>query len=54
MELNYIIKNNEKNNSKKAKDSLYKYSISNTSNYHKKTKTETNLYEENPRIKNKK
>ena len=53
MELNYIIKNNEKNNSKKAKDSLYKYSISNTSNYHKKTKTETNLYEENPRIKNK-
>ncbi len=50
MKLNDILKNNEKNKSKKSKDSLYKYNIS---NYHKKTKTEININEEKSKPKTK-
>ena len=53
MKLNNIMKNNEKNNIKKSKDSLYKNNNANNSNYHKKIKTETNIYEIIPKDKNK-
>ena len=46
MEQNHIIKLDSKN----SKDYPYKYS---SSNYHKKTKTETNIFEGNPKSKEK-
>jgi hypothetical protein len=46
MEQNHIVKLDSKN----SKDYPYKYS---SSNYHKKTKTETNIFEENPKSKEK-
>ena len=51
MKLNYITNNNEKKNLKNAKDYSYKNDIPKILSHHKKTKTEMNLCEENPRLK---
>ena len=50
MEYKYSYINQEKNNSKKSKDSLYKY---NGVNYHNKQISEINLYQNNQRLNNK-
>ena len=50
MEYKYSYINQEKNNSKKSKDSLYKY---NGVNYHNKQNSEINLYQNNQRLNSK-
>ena len=50
MEYKFTYINQEKNNSKKSKDSLYKY---NGVNYHNKQNSEINLYQYNQRLNNK-
>ena len=50
MEYKFSYINQEKNNSKKSKDSLYKY---NGVNYHNKQNSEINLYQNNQRLNNK-